>query len=369
MDRREFVQTGLVAAGSALTLHNGFAQATAAQPAPGTVSAEEIAQARFPKDFLWGTATSAYQVEGAWNADGKGESIWDRWAHTPGKISDGKTGDIACDQYHLYKDDVALLKRLNQKSYRFSISWPRVLPNGTGPLNQKALDYYKRLTDSLIEAGIRPFCTLYHWNLPQALEERGGWPNRDLACYYADYVVLMAKHLGDRITIWAPFNMPWYFTYRGYGGSGTAPAKNDLALFWKAAHTVALAHGLAYRAVKAASPCAQVGSAWEQEPLVAKTNSEADLAAVERYHAFHNRFFAYAALRGEYPVYVGARQRELMGFKAGDETLMKAPLDWIGGHYYLRFMISDAGQAPAESLDPLAGIRLETPSQGPRFAN
>jgi len=364
MDRRGFLKSS-VATGALCTL---LPRRVLAGP-PSQFLEEEIAKTSFPKQFLWGAATSAYQVEGAWNEAGKGESIWDRYAHTPGHIADGATGDVACDEYHRYKDDIALLKRMHLKSYRFSISWPRVLPQGTGPINQKGLDHYRRVADSLHAAGIRPFCTLYHWDLPQALEDRGGWSNRDLAGYFADYAGLLAKHLGDRITIWAPFNMPWYFTYRGYGTGDIAPGRKDLTLFWKAAHTVALAHGQAFRAIKASSPHAQVGSAWEQEPIIPKTNSEADIAAAERYHAFHNFFFARAALRGEYPEHVGDKQRGLMGFRAGDEIIMKVPLDWIGAHYYLRLMISDAGPAPADSLDPLAGIRVETPSEGPKFAN
>ena len=364
MDRRNFIKTSLAAS----ALCGDQAQA-APVLAPGEISAAEIRKARFPEGFLWGTATAAFQVEGAWNADGKGESIWDRYSHTPGNITDGANGDVTCDQYHRFREDIAIMKRLHQKSYRFSMSWPRVLPQGTGAINQKGLDHYRRLADVLHAAGIRPFCTLYHWDLPQALEDRGGWPNRDLTGIFADYAGLLAKHLGDRITVWAPFNMPWFFTYRGYGTGGTAPGKKDLTLFWKAAHNVALAHGEAYRAIKAASPHAEVGSAWEQEPVVAKTNSEADLAAAARYHAFHNFFFARAALRGEYPEYVGPKQLDLMGFKAGDEKIMKVPLDWIGAHYYLRLMVSDAGPAVADSLDPLAGIRVEAPKEGPNFAN
>jgi len=187
--------------------------AAAGVQAPGSVSSSAVQHARFPDGFFWGTATAAsYQVEGAWNENGKGESIWDRFTHTSGKVKGGTTGDIACDQYHLYAQDMALAKRLNQKSYRFSISWPRIQPSGTGAPNMKGIDHYSRFVDVILENGLRPFCTIYHWDLPQVLEDRGGWPNRDLAGYYADYAAILAKHLGDRITIWAPFNMPWWFT-------------------------------------------------------------------------------------------------------------------------------------------------------------
>ena len=354
MDRRAFIGSSLASGALAATGAN-------ATGLPGEIAAGEIAAARFPKDFLWGTATSAYQVEGAWNADGKGESIWDRYAHA-GKLANGATGDVACDQYHRFKDDIALMKQLHMTSFRFSISWPRVLPQGTGPVNQKGLDYYRRLTDALHEAGIRPFCTLYHWDLPQALEDKGGWPNRDLAGYFADYAGLMAKELGDRIAVWAPFNMPWALTYDGYGRGSTAPGKKDFTLFWKAAHTVALAHGLAYRALKASSARATVGSAYEFEPVIAKTNSAADKAAAERFDTFHNRFFINAALRGEYPT----QNLDLLGFKPGDETLIRTPLDWVGVHYYLRLMISETGDPAADTIDPLYGCRVELSPQGPK---
>ncbi len=218
MDRRRFLKCSLVT-GSALLGNRGFAARipSSQEPVAGAVAPSEIDRARFPSEFLWGMASAAYQVEGAWNVDGKGESNWDRFSHTVGKIKGGATGDVACDQYHRYKEDITILKRLNQKSYRFSTSWARIQPAGTGPVNQKGIDYYSRLADALLEAGIRPFCTIYHWDLPQVLEDRGGWPNRDLAAYYADYAGLLAKNLGDRITTWAPFNMPWTFTYYGYG--------------------------------------------------------------------------------------------------------------------------------------------------------
>jgi len=362
MDRRDFIKVSLAAGALAGTQAHAMPVL-----APGEISQDEIKKARFPNDFLWGTAASAYQVEGAWNADGKGESIWDRYAHTPGNIAGGVTGDVTCDQYHRYNEDIALMKRLHQKSYRFSISWPRVLPQGTGAVNQKGVDYYRRLADGLHAAGIRPFCTLYHWDLPQALEDRGGWPNRDLAGYFADYAGLMARELGDRITVWAPFNMPWALTYDGYAKGGMAPGKKDFALFWKAAHTVALAQGQAYRAIKAASAKATVGSAFEFEPVIAKSDSSADRAAAARFDGLHNRFFLNAVTRGEYPkAYIGPQELAWMGFEPGDEKIMKVPLDWIGVHYYLRLMISAAGATEANGLDPLAGIGVELSPQGPK---
>ena len=319
----------------------------------------------FPTDFVWGCAASAYQVEGAWNADGKGESIWDRFAHTPGKIHDGSTGDVACDQYHRYREDVAILKQLNQKSYRFSTSWPRVQPGGKGAVNAKGLDYYSHLVDALLEAGIRPFCTIYHWDLPQALDDLGGWANRDLADYFADFAAILARKLGDRVTIWAPFNMPWTVAYEGYATGRHPPAKADIGLFLKAAHTLTLAQGKAFRSIKAASPKASVGSAYGTEPVYPKTDSERDREAAERFHALHNVFFLHAAVHGDYPkAFAGETPYDAMGFRPGDKQIIQVPLDWVGIHYYLRLMVSAREPSPGDR-NPMAQFNVEMPKVGP----
>src|SRR5271168_3498617 len=334
MDRRRFLKSSITAAGTALLANRYLSATTSLLPEPS---------AHFPDNFIWGMATASYQVEGAWNEDGKGESIWDRFSHTQGKIKGAATGDVACDQYHLYPQDIAILKRLNQKSYRFSISWARIQPTGTGAPNQKGLDHYSRLVDALQEAGIRPFCTIYHWDLPQALEDRGGWPNRDLAGYYADYAGILAKNLGDRVTVWAPFNMPWTFTYLGYGVGVFPPARANFNEFLKAAHTVNLAQGEAFRSIKAASSKATVGSAYGMAPAYPETDSEADRAATARYHAMNNLYFLNPAMHGEYPkAFVGATPYEAMGYKDGDDKIMKVPLDWVGIHYYTRRIVSNA---------------------------
>jgi len=245
-----------------------------------------------------------------------------------------------------------------------------VLPTGRGQVNQKGLDYYSRLVDALLEANIRPFCTIYHWELPQALEDLGGWPNRDLASYYADFAAVLAKNLGDRITVWAPFNMPENFTYFGYGVGWAPPNRTGYEQFLKAAHTVCLAQGMAFRAIKAASSKATVGSAYGMEPVYPKTNSEADRAAAARFHNIHNVYFLEAAMRGEYPkVFVGETPYEAMGFKPGDEKIMKIPLDWIGLHYYQRLIASDSSNgAPPDpsNHDPMARIRIENGNEGPK---
>ncbi len=317
-------------------------------------------------------------MEGAWNEDGKGESIWDRFAHTQGKIRGGATADTACDYYHRWRDDIAILKQLNVKSYRFSVAWSRIQPSGTGAPNQKGLDHYARLVDALHEAGIRPFCTVYHWDLPQALEDRGGWPNRDLAGYFADYAGILGKHLGDRITVWAPFNMPWTFAYLGYGAGAFPPGKADPKLFLRAAHTIALAQSQAQRALKAASPQATVGSAYGMAPAYPKTDSEADRAATARYHAMNNVFFLQAAMHGDYPkAFLGETPYAAMGFRPGDEAVLKAPLDWVGFHYYTRRVVAAAQGAgggaqlgtetelDGGSRDTYTGFHAEMPTEGP----
>src|SRR5215469_519904 len=369
MNRRQFAVRSLAAtAGLALFPWRSYAtNPLSANQTPGAVPESLIKQARFPEGFLWGVATASYQNEGAWNEDGKGESIWDRFTHTPGKVRGGVTGDVACAQYHLYQQDIALAKRLNQKSYRFSISWPRIQPTGTGAPNMKGLDHYSRFVDVLLAAEIRPWCTMYHWDLPQALEDRGGWPNRDLANYFADYAGILAKHLGDRITVWAPFNMPWAIAFMGYAAGAFPPCRTSFGDFLKAAHTLALAQGEAHRAVKAASPKATVGSAYEMAPAYPKTDSGDDRAAAARYHAMNNVFFLEAAMHGRYPkAFVGDPPYEVMGFKAGDEELLYAPLDWVGFHYYTRRIVSDASKEKFQNRGNFSGTEIENNSPGGR---
>jgi len=360
MNRREFVAGSLAAVGA--TVLGGGEQA-AREQIPSAVPASVVQQARFPEGFLWGTATAAYQVEGAWKEDGKGESIWDKFTHTVGKVKGGTTGDVACDEYHLYPQDMALAKRLNLKSYRFSISWPRIQPTGTGAPNMKGIDYYSRLVDTMLANGMRPFCTIYHWDLPQELEERGGWPNRDLANYYAEYAGILAKHLGDRITVWAPFNMPWSFTYMGYGVGTFPPGRLNFGDFLKAAHTVTLAQAQALRSIKAISAKATVGSAYGMCPAYPKTDSALDRAAALRYNAMNNVFFLEAAMKGRYPnAFVGEPPYELMGFKPDDEKIMYAPLDWVGFHYYTRRIVSGVSHAQAFEGGTFSGTEIEADS-------
>jgi beta-glucosidase len=324
--------------------------AAAAALAPGRGFAADAAdpgEAPFPPGFLWGAATAAYQVEGGWDADGKSPSVWDTFAHTPGRVLGGDTGDVACDSYHRIEQDTALIRELGLKSYRYSISWPRVQPHGAGPINPAGLDYYKRLTDAVLAAGARPLVTLYHWDLPQALEDKGGWPNRDTAGRLADYAALMGAALGDRIDHWAVFNEPKTFTHLGYWQGIHAPGRTEPLAFLKATHTVNLGLGLGFRALKASSPRAKVGNVCDVAPMLPRTSSPADRDAAARYGRFLNRWFLEPAFTGAYPrVLPQDRERELLGWREGDERILKADLDHVGLNYYTSWTVSDD---PADS--------------------
>lgn len=325
------------------------------------------AQASFPKGFYWGTATASYQIEGAWKEDGKGESIWDRFAHTPGKIKNGDTGDVACDSYHRWQEDIALMRAMNLNSYRFSISWPRIQPSGSGPGNAKGLDYYSRLIDALLEANIRPFVTLYHWDLPQALEDAGGWPNRDTAGRYADYVQLMAKSLGDRVSDWMLFNEPDAFVDLGYLEGTHAPGRTSLLDFLRATHVVNLAQGEGFRALKAVYPKARVGTAFSMSPCEPETDSAADKLAAERAHAILNTWFLEPALHGRYSDALTFLPETAMGIKSGDMEKTRAPLDFIGINLYYRTICSAPGamERAVHAQEWLFPVKMEGGHDGP----
>jgi len=336
----------------------GFAACTAAGSLfPSRLFADTASGSlAFPKDFWWGTATAAYQVEGAVKEDGRGESIWDRFSHTAGKTKNGDTGDVADDHYHRYKEDVAILRELNIKSCRFSIAWPRIQPTGSGKPNDKGLDFYKRLVDTLLEAKIRPFPTLYHWDLPQPLEDAGGWPNRDTAQRFADYADIISRSLGDRLHSYMIFNEPWVFTTLGYLLGTHAPGRTDASAYLLSTHVVNLAQGMAFRAIKANHPKAPVGTAFSMSPMTPATNSPADQQAAERGHLWNNVWFLQPAIFGTYPdAFVGVTP-EMLGIKPGDmEKGVRAPLDFIGINNYFRFMASTASPRDV-LLDPFKKI-------------
>jgi beta-glucosidase len=324
----------------------------------------------FPKNFWWGAATAAYQIEGAWNEDGKGESIWDRFAHTPGRIKNGDTGDVACDSYHRWREDVELMRALNLNSYRFSISWPRIQPSGAGQPNPKGLDYYSRLVDALREAKIRPFVTLYHWDLPQALEDAGGWPNRETADRFADYTAIVSRTLGDRVSDWILLNEAVVFTTDGYLNGKKAPGRKSIHATLQAAHTANLAQGKGFRALKAERPQARVGSAFNMSPCEPASASEEDKLAAERAHRYRNVWFLEPALKGRYPDALSIPPGFLMGVKSGDMDQIRVPLDFIGINLYDRTVVS-APSASERLLNPqywLLPAKLGQGQQGPRTA-
>jgi beta-glucosidase len=375
LTRRKFAHSAL-AAGLAASLPAGFsacassAARTANPPTalPHVPQFDFSSEVSFPKDFFWGAATAAYQIEGGWSEDGKGESIWDRFAHTPGKIKNGDTGDIACDSYHRWGEDIALLRAMNLNSYRFSISWPRIQPSGSGPANSRGLDYYNRVVDALLEAHIRPFVTLYHWDLPQALEDAGGWPNRDIGSRFADYVDVTSRALGDRVSDWMLFNEPSAFLDLGYLEGTHAPGRTSLWDFLRASHTVNLAQGAGFRALKAARPSARVGTAFSMSACEPATNSEEDRLAADRAHAVTNLWFLEPVLKGRYPEALAFFPAAAMGVKPGDLEKIKAPLDFVGINLYYRTIASASGiverlTSPQQWLFP---VKMTGGQQGPK---
>jgi beta-glucosidase len=295
----------------------------------------------FPGDFLWGASTSAYQIEGSPLADGAGPSNWHVFSHTPGKTKLGQTGDVACDHYRRYRDDVALMRELGLQSYRFSISWSRILPAGRGAINQPGLDFYSRLVDELLAQNIMPNVTLYHWDLPAALDERGGWLNRDVAGWFADYATLLFRSLGDRVPMWATLNEPWVSVDAGYVHGVHAPGLRDPARGPIAAHNLLRAHGMAVQSFRAEHQ-GNIGIVVNLEPKYPASESPADLAATNRADAYWNRQYLDPVFFGRYPdemadIY-GAAWPE---HDPADLALIQQPIDFVGINYYKRGVVRD----------------------------
>jgi beta-glucosidase len=310
----------------------------------------------FPPQFYWGTATASYQIEGGWNEDGKGESIWDTFSHTPGKIRDGSTGDVACDHYHRWKEDVALMKEIGCNAYRFSISWPRVIPKGKGKVNPLGLSFYDRLVDALLEANITPFITLYHWDLPQALQDEGGWANRDTAYYFAEYASVIAHKLGDRVKHWITHNEPWVVAWIGYGWGEHAPGIRNEKVAIQVSHHLLLSHGLAVEVLRDISPDSEVGITLNLSPIHPASDSEEDKLAASRQDGFLNRWFLDPVFRGHYPPDI----LELFSANApkvmpGDMAIIARRVDFVGINYYSRGIVRfnpKAGPLQAEGVAP-----------------
>ncbi|WP_433516146.1 GH1 family beta-glucosidase [Nonomuraea sp. CA-143628] len=281
--------------------------------------------------FLWGTATAAYQIEGAVKEDGRGASVWDTFAHEPGRIRDGHTGDVACDHYHRWPEDVALMAGLGVNAYRFSIAWPRVLPLGTGRVEPRGLDFYDRLVDGLLAAGIAPVPTLFHWDLPQALQDMGGWMNRDISYYFAEYAAIVAERLADRVPMWITLNEPFVHMAFGYGMGVHAPGQALLFDALPVAHHQLLGHGLAVQAMRAAG-ARQVLITNNCTPVWPVSAEAADLAAADAYDTLHNRLFNDPILLGEYPDLKAIGAMDVV--RDGDLAVISAPLDGLGINYY-----------------------------------
>ena len=319
----------------------------------------------FPEDMLWGAATASYQIEGAWNEDGKGESIWDRFSHTPGKIEDGSTGDVACDHYHRYPEDIELMKRIGLNAYRFSISWPRIFPEGAGTANPAGLAFYDSLVDGLLEAGIRPFLTLYHWDLPQKLQDDGGWANRDIVETFRDYAVSVVNHLGDRVKNWIVFNEPPVFVYLGYQLGMHAPGLSDAAMTMAASHHVNLALGVTLKALRESGKAEHVGTTYNLMPTHPASDSAEDKAAADRWDQVFNRWFVDPILLGKYPEEMFRRFEPLMDcVKPDDMAMMKQPLDFIGLNIYSRWVTVHDPAVPTLEARGVVPEGAETTAMG-----
>ncbi len=324
-----------------------------------------MAEHRFPEGFLWRAATSALQIEGAVRADGRGESIWDRFAATPGRIADGSDPSVACDHYHRWREDVGLMRWLGLGAYRFSIAWPRVVPAGRGAVNEAGLDFYDALVDGLLEAGIRPFVTLYHWDLPQALQDRGGWGARETVEAFAEYADAVSRRLGDRVRHWATHNEPWGVATLGHQQGVHAPGRRDPAEALRVAHHVLLSHGRATEVLRRNAPGAEVGIVRLLSPVSPAPASRVDGEAARRCDGSLNRWYLDPLFRGRYPedavadrVRLGHLDSAAPPFvRPGDLRAISAPLDFLGVNYYSRTVVR------ADSAGEPVGVRMVAESE------
>jgi beta-glucosidase len=309
---------------------------------------------KFPSGFVWGAAAAAYQIEGAWNEDGKGESIWDRFCHTPGKIDNGDTGDVACDHYHLWRDDIRLMKEIGLKAYRFSISWPRLFPGGRGEINQSGIDFYSQLVDELLEKEIEPYVTLYHWDLPQALQDQGGWPARITAEAFVEYADLVSRKLGDRVKHWMTLNEPFVSAWVGYMEGRHAPGHKNVDEMLAAAHHLLLAHGWAVPVIRANVPGAQVGIVLNLSGAAPASKSYVDRAAAWREDGILNRWYLDPLAGRGYPLDIVEHYGRPMDFiQAKDMESIAVPTDFFGANYYTRMVVRNK-EIPEDKNEPRA---------------
>ena len=300
-----------------------------------------MTQLLFPDEFLWGAATAAFQIEGAWDEDGKGESIWDRFNHQPDRILNGDTADIACDHYHHMPDDVALMQDLGLKSYRFSISWPRILPHGTGVVEPRGLDFYDRLVDRLLSAGIIPMATLNHWDFPQALQDRGGWPNRDSVDWFTEYAQVVFEKLADRVTLWATHNEPFVVAISGYADGNFAPGIASYPQAIAATHHLHLAHGRTVQLYRQLGYEGQIGIVLNLATFLPKTDHPKDIAAAKRLEMLINGLFLDPIFKGRYPEELVQWMGEMWPeFQAEDMAVINQPIDFLGVNYYFSQIVN-----------------------------
>ncbi len=300
---------------------------------------------KFPDGFLWGAATAAYQIEGAWNEDGKGPSIWDTFVRKPHRILNNDTGDVTANHYHKMPEDVQMMKEMGLQSYRFSISWPRVMPNGKGAVNQKGLDFYDHLVDELLAANIIPNATLYHWDLPQASQDLGGWPNRDIADWFADYAQVMFDKLGDRVPMWATHNEPWVVAFTGYAIGDFAPGISDYSQAFQSVHNLLRAHGKAVQLYRKGNYKGEIGIVLDLQHSQPASDDEADVAASHRRYELTNGIFLEALFNGRYPEqlmdWIGPLAPDVQD---GDMALINQPIDFLGMNYYMTFAVKFANR-------------------------
>ncbi len=297
----------------------------------------------FPADFVWGASTSSYQIEGAVDVDGRGKSIWDIFCHTPGRVKGGDTGDIACDHYHRWPEDVEWLQRGGFSAYRFSTAWPRIMPAGAGAVEPRGLDFYDRLVDGLLARGVAPWLCLYHWDLPQALQEQGGWLHRDIADKFADYARVVAKRLGDRVRHWAMFNEANVHALFGHGMGNHAPGLTGLPNMLAAIHHQNLAQGRALQALRAEHSALRLGTVINVQPARPSSDRAEDRRAAERFDAFWNGAVLDPLFKGVYPAAIAADFAPLVA--AGDLQTMRQPIDFFGLNYYAPMYVAEAPQS------------------------
>lgn len=318
-----------------------------------------MARLVFPKGFLWGAATASYQIEGGWNEAGKGESIWDRFSHIPGKISDGSNGDVACDHFHLYPQDIQLMRELGLQTYRLSISWPRIFPEGKGRPNAKGVEYYKKLINLLVDSRIKPTVTLFHWDLPQKLQDIGGWVNREVAGYFEEYARYLFEELGDLVPIWITINEPSVYSFFGHYEGKHAPGFTDFSTALQVAHNLLLGHGKAVKAYRELGLKGEIGPTLNMTSMYPASEKEADQGAALRCDGYWNRWFSEPLLKGEYP----RDMREWYEAKVvlpeitGDDLeIISAPVDFLGlNNYYGSAVKQDDGQWPLNLKESFIG--------------